>query len=151
MGALVFEPVPIESGFAGRELRQTFNDLLAARGFASAFDQPSWGAQLAPRRRLAFVTTPPVEVDQVAPASMEATRELGRVVDALALTHGGAPRIFAAANEFSTDSGRLWRPLALMVGSGTYREVSSSGCSLAARCSPLPIPATSGSARDQPR
>lgn len=120
MGALVFEPVPIESGFAGRELRQTFNDLLAARGFVSLFDRPSWGVQLAPRRRLAFVTTPPVEVDQVAPASMEATRELGRVVDALALTHGGAPRIFAAANEFSMDNGRSWRPLALMAGSGTY-------------------------------
>jgi len=114
------EPVPIETGFAGRELRQTFNDLLAAHGFVSAFDQPCWGAQLAPRRPLAFVMTPPVEVDQVASASLEATRELGRVVDALALTHGGAPRIFAAANEFSTDNGRSWRPLALMAGSGTY-------------------------------
>lgn len=122
VGALVFEPVPIESGFAGRELRQAFNDLLAARGFVSAFDRPTWGAQLATRRRLAFVTTPPVEVDQVVPASMEATRELRRVVDALALTHGGAPRIFAAANEFSSDGGKSWRTLALMAGSGTYPD-----------------------------
>lgn len=120
IGALIFEPVPYESGFAGRELRQTFNDLLAACGFVSEFDRPGWATQLATRRRLAFVATPPVEVDQVVPASMEATRELGRVVDALALTHGGAPRIFAAANEFSSDDGKSWRTLALMTGSGTY-------------------------------
>lgn len=120
IGALVVEPVPLEGGFAGRELRQTFNDLLAAHEFVSSFDQPSWAMQLAPRRRLAFVATPPVEVEQVVPASLEASRELGRLVDALALTHGGAPRIFAAANEFSSDEGRSWRTLTLMAGSGTY-------------------------------
>ncbi|HET8956398.1 MAG TPA: hypothetical protein VFN18_12140 [Solirubrobacterales bacterium] len=120
IGALVVEPVPLERGFAGRELRQTFNDLLSAHGFVSTFDRPGWAMQLAPRRRLAFVATPPVEVEQVVPASMEASRELGRLVDALALTHGGAPRIFAAANEFSSDEGQSWRTLALMTGSGTY-------------------------------
>jgi hypothetical protein len=120
IGALVVEPVSLEGGFAGRELRQTFNDLLAAHGFVSSFDQPGWAMQLAPRRRLAFVATPPVEVEQVVPASLEASRELGRLVDALALTHGGAPRIFAGANEFSSDEGRSWRTLALMAGSGTY-------------------------------
>lgn len=120
VGALVLEPVPLEDGFAGRELRQTFNDLLTAHGFVSAFDRPSWAMQLATRRRLAFVATPPVEVDQVVPASMGATATLGRMVDGLALTHGGAPRIFAAANEFSSDGGKSWRTLALMAGSGTY-------------------------------
>lgn len=120
IGALVVEPVPFEGGFAGRELRQTFNGLLAAHGFVSTFDQPGWATQLAPRRRLAFVATPAVEVEQVAPASLEASHELGRLVDALALTHGGAPRIFAAANEFSSDEGRTWRTLALMTGSGPY-------------------------------
>lgn len=120
VGALRFEPVPHEGGFAGRELRQTFNDLLAARGFVSDFDRPSWAMQLAPRRQLAFVATPPVEVDQVVPASMEASRELRRLVNVLALTHGGAPQIFAAANELSTDGGKSWRALALMVGSGVY-------------------------------
>jgi hypothetical protein len=120
IGALVVEPVPHEGGFAGRELRQTFNDLLAAHGFVSTFDRPGWAMQLAPRRRLAFVATTPVEVEQIVPASLEASRELGRLVDALALTHGGAPRIFAAANEFSSDEGWSWRTLALMAGSGTY-------------------------------
>jgi hypothetical protein len=120
IGALVVEPVPLEGGFAGRELRQTFNDLLAAHGFVSTFDRPGWAVQLAPRRRLAFVATPPVEVEQVVPASLEASQELRRLVDALTLTHGGAPRIFAAANEFSSDEGRSWRTLALMAGSGTY-------------------------------
>lgn len=120
VGALVFEPVPHEAGFAGRELRRTFNDLLAARGFVSEFDRPMWAVQLAPRRRLAFVATPPVEVDEIAPASMEATRELRRLVNVLALTHGGAPQIFAAANEVSSDGGKSWRPLALMAGSGVY-------------------------------
>lgn len=120
VGALVFEPVPYEGGFAGRELRQTFNDLLAAHEFVSAFDRPSWAMPLATRRPLAFVTTPPVEIDQVVPASMEASREMGRLVDALALTHGGAPQIFAAANEFSADGGRSWRTLALMAGGGVY-------------------------------
>jgi hypothetical protein len=120
VGALVFEPVPYEAGFAGRELRQTFNDLLAARGFVSEFDRPMWAAQLAPRRRLAFVATPPVEVDEIVPASMEANRELRRLVNVLALTHGGAPQIFAAANEVSSDGGRSWRELALMAGSGVY-------------------------------
>jgi hypothetical protein len=120
IGALVVAPVPHEGGFAGRELRQTFNNLLAAHGFVSAFDRPSWAMQLATRRRLAFVATPPVEVEQVVPSSMEATRTLGRLVDALALTHGGAPRIFAAANELSSDGGGSWRTLALIAGSGTH-------------------------------
>jgi hypothetical protein len=120
IGALVIAPVPLEGGFAGRELRQTFNNLLAAHDFVSEFDRPSWAMQLATRRRLAFVATPPVEVEQVAPSSMEATRTLNRLVDALALTHGGAPRIFAAANEFSSDGGGSWRTLALMAGSGTH-------------------------------
>ena len=120
IGALVVVPVPHEGGFAGEELRQTFNDLLAAHGFVSAFDRPGWAVQLATRRRLTFVATPPIEIEQVVPASMEATRTLGRLVDALALTHGGAPRIFAATNEFSSDSGRSWQSLALMAGSGTY-------------------------------
>jgi hypothetical protein len=120
VGALVFEPVPIESGFAGHELRQMFNDLLATHGFVSAFERSGWAMQLATRRRLAFVTTPSVEVDQVAHASIQATEELGRVIDALALTHGGAPRLFAAANEFSSDGGESWRTLALLAGSGTY-------------------------------
>jgi hypothetical protein len=69
---------------------------------------------------MAFVTTPPVAVDRVAHASIQANEELGRVVDALALTHGGAPRLFAAANEFSSDGGGSWRTLALLAGSGTY-------------------------------
>jgi hypothetical protein len=120
IGALVVTPVPYEGGFAGRELRQTFNNLLAEHDFVSEFDQPGWAMQLATRRRLAFVATPPVEVEQVVPSSMEATRTLGRLVDALALTHGGAPRIFAAANEFSTNGGGSWRTLALMAGSGTH-------------------------------
>jgi hypothetical protein len=120
VGALVFEPVPIERGFAGLELRQVFNDLLAAHGFVSAFERSGWAMQLATRRRLAFVTTPPVEVDGVAHASIQATEELGRVIDALALTHGGAPRLFAAADEFSSDGGGSWRTLALLAGSGTY-------------------------------
>lgn len=120
VGALVVVPVPLEAGFAGRELRQTFNDLLAAQGFVSVCERPTWGAQLATRRRLAFVATPPVEVDQPEPASIEATRTLGRLVDALALTHGGAPRIFAAANEFSSDGGESWRTLTVAVGGGTY-------------------------------
>ena len=120
IGALVVTPVPYEGGFAGRELRQTFNNLLAEHDFVSEFDQPGWAMQLATRRRLAFVATPPVEVEQVVPSSMEATRTLSRLVDALALTHGGAPRIFAAANEFSTDGGGSWRTLALMAGSGTH-------------------------------
>jgi hypothetical protein len=120
VGALVFAPVPIESGFAGHELRQVFNDLLAEHGFVSVFERPGWAMQLATRRRLAFVTTPPVEVDRVAHASIQATEELGRVIDALALTHGGAPRLFAAANEFSSDGGGSWRTLALLAGSGIY-------------------------------
>jgi hypothetical protein len=120
VGGLVVEPVPHEGGFAGRELRDTFNKLLAAHGFVSAFDRPSWAVQLATRRRLAFVGTPAVDVDQVVPASMEAIRTLGQLVDALALTHGGAPRIFAAVNELSSDGGDSWRTLALMAGSGTY-------------------------------
>lgn len=120
IGALVVVPVPHEGGFAGRELRQTFNDLLAEHGFVSAFDRPSWAVQLATRRRLAFVATPPLQVDQVIPAAIQATRTLGRLVDALALTHGGAPRLFAAANEASSDNGKSWSPLALMAGSGPY-------------------------------
>jgi hypothetical protein len=120
IGALVVAPVPHEGGFAGQELRQTFNDLMAAHGFVSAFDRAGWAMQLATRHRLAFVATPPIETDQVVPASMEATRTLGRLVDALALTHGGAPRIFAAANEFSPDGGKTWRTLALMAGGGTH-------------------------------
>lgn len=80
IGALVVEPVPHEGGFAGRELRQTFNDLLAAHGFVSTFDRPGGAMQLAPRRRLAFVATPPVEVEQIVPASLEASRDLGRLV-----------------------------------------------------------------------
>jgi hypothetical protein len=120
VGALVFEPVPVEDGFAGRELRQTFNDLLASSGFVSEFDRPGWAMQLAPRRRLAFVATPSAEVDQVVPASMEARRTLGRLVDSLALTQGGAPRLFSAATELSTDDGRSWRTLALMAGGGTW-------------------------------
>lgn len=120
VGALVIEPVPLEAGFAGREVRQTFNDLLAARGFVSAFDRPTWAMQLAPRRRLAFVATPATEVDPLVPAAMEATASLGRLVDSLALTHGGAPEIFAAVNEVSSDGGQSWRTLALIVGSGTY-------------------------------
>jgi hypothetical protein len=120
VGALVFEPVPIERGFAGRELRQVFNDLLTAHGFVSAFERSGWAMQLATRRRLAFVTTPPVEVERVAHASIQATEELGRVIDALALTHGGSPRLFAAANEFSSDGGGSWRTLALLAGRGTY-------------------------------
>lgn len=120
IGALVVEPVPLEGGFAGAELRQTFNDLLASHGFVSEFDRPGWAMQLAPRRRLAFVASPPVEVERIVPASLEASHELARLVDALALIHGGAPRIFAAANEFSSDEGRSWRTLALMAGSGIY-------------------------------
>ncbi len=120
VGALIFEPVSSEGGFSGRELRQTFNDLLKARGFVSAFDRPSWAMQLQPRRRLAFVTTPPVAVDDVVPASMEASRELRRLVNVLALTHGGAPQIFAAANEVSSDGGKSWRELSLMAGGGVY-------------------------------
>jgi hypothetical protein len=120
VGALVFKPVPIERGFAGRELRQVFNDLLSAHGFVSAFERSSWAMQLATRRHLAFVTTPPVEVDRVAHSAIQATEELGRVIDALALTHGGAPRLFAAANELSSDGGGSWRTLALLAGSGTY-------------------------------
>ena len=120
IGALVVAPVPYEGGFAGQELRQTFNDLLAAHGFVSGFDQASWAVQLATRRRLAFVATPPVRVDEVVPASSAANSTLGRLVDALALTHGGAPRVFAAANEVSSDGGKSWRTLAQMAGSGTY-------------------------------
>lgn len=120
IGPLVVEPVPHEGGFAGRELRQTFNDLLAARGFVSMFNQSGWAMQLAPRQQLAFIATPPVEVEEVVPASIEASHELGRLVDVLALTHGGGPRVFAAANEFSSDQGQSWRTLALMAGSGVY-------------------------------
>ena len=120
VGALVIAPVPLDGGFAGQELRQTFNDLLAAKGFVSTFDRPTWGAQLATRRRLAFVATPPTEVDELVPSSMEATTTLGRLVDALALTHGGAPRVFAMANEFSVNGGESWRTLALIAGSGTH-------------------------------
>jgi hypothetical protein len=76
--------------------------------------------QLATRRRMAFVATRPVEVDEVVPASLEAIGTLARLVDALALTHGGAPRMFAAANEISADGGESWRTLALMAGSGTH-------------------------------
>jgi hypothetical protein len=120
VGQFVFEPVPIEDGFAGGELRQTFNDLLGSSGFVSEFDRPGWAMQLAPRRRLAFVATPSAEVDQIAAASMEARRTLRRLVDSLALTHGGAPRLFAAATEVSTDDGGSWRPFALMAGGGTW-------------------------------
>jgi hypothetical protein len=120
VGTLTIRPVSIESGFAGGGLRHLFNDLLAANGFISTFEQPTWAMQLATRRRLAFMTTPPAEVDEVAPASIQASDELGRLVDALALTHGGAPRIFAAAQEYSSDGGKSWRTLALMAGSGTY-------------------------------
>jgi hypothetical protein len=120
VGALAIEPVPIEGGFSGQELRQTFNDLLATHGFVSAFERWTWATQLATRRQLAFFTTPPVNVTDAVTASMSANEELASLVDALALVHGGAPRIFAAAHELSSDGGVSWRTLALMAGSGRH-------------------------------
>lgn len=117
-GVLV-SPVPHEGGFAGRELRETFNALLADHGFVSEFERPQWGVQLAPRRRLCFVSAPPLEVPDLVEASGVASARLAQLVDALALTHGGAPTIFAEVHEQSQDGVR-WEPFALMVGGGVW-------------------------------
>jgi hypothetical protein len=119
VAGLVLAPVPHEGGFAGRELRETFNALLADSRFVSEFGRPAWGAQLGPRRRLCFVATPPIEAPDIASASAHASAVLRKLVDAFALTHGGAPLIFAAVHEQSAD-GVEWDPFVFMVGDGTW-------------------------------
>jgi hypothetical protein len=59
IGGLLLEPMGFH--FAGRDLREPLNEMLAARGFVSEFEAPIWAAQLGPRRRLAIAITPPLE------------------------------------------------------------------------------------------
>lgn len=117
IGGLILEPMGHH--FAGRDLREPLNEMLAARGFVSEFEAPIWAAQLGPRRRLALVLTPPLEADDVVTASQYASIVLRQLVDALTLTHGGAPRVFAAVHERS-DHGEQWSMFAVMVGAGAF-------------------------------
>jgi hypothetical protein len=119
VGGIVIAPVDLDHGFAGRELREPMNALLAERDFVSVFDRPIWGAQIGPRHRLSFAVAPAIEVPDVVSASQAAATRLAQLVDALNVTHGGAPRVFAAVHELSQD-GERWQPFTLMVGGGTH-------------------------------
>jgi hypothetical protein len=118
VGGVRVAPVALEHGFAGRELREPLNSLLAEHGFVSAFGRPIWAAQIGPRRRLSLAVAPAIEVPEIVGTSQEASSRLAKLVDALSVTHGGAPRVFAEVHEQSGD-GNTWRPFALMVGGGT--------------------------------
>jgi len=78
--------------FIGRDGRAIFNTELAAAGFATAVDQPTWGAQLWPRRRLALAVSSAVEGD-AATMPMVLALVANRMTDVLAFSHGGDPRV----------------------------------------------------------
>jgi hypothetical protein len=118
VGGIEIAPVDLDHGFAGRELREPLNALLGEQDFVSVFDRPIWSAQIGPRHRLSFAVAPAIETPDIVSASQVASARLVQLVDALNVTHGGAPRIFAAVHEVS-DDGEMWRPFALMVGGGT--------------------------------
>ena len=117
LGAMRVETVAYERGFTGRELRQTFNELLAEHGFATVVGRPAWGVQLGTRRRLCFACAPALAVDDIVEASLGAATVIGQMMDALALTYGGSPTVLALVNEKSHD-GHAWEPFSLMAGSG---------------------------------
>jgi len=114
----VVTPVAADRKFIGRDGRAIFNAELAAAGFATAVDQPTWGAQLWPRRRLALAVSSAVEGD-AATMPMVLALVANRMTDVLAFSHGGDPRVYVSAFEISPD-GATWRSAAVMLGEGPY-------------------------------
>ena len=81
-------------------------------------DQPTWGVQLWPRRKLALAICSPVEGDAGAIAVIQAVS--GRMTNVLALAYGGDPRVYISAFELSEDDGTTWRTAGVMLGEGPY-------------------------------
>ena len=117
---LTARPIPIERGFVGRDGRELFNTELTDLGFVTVIDRPIWGTQFGPRHRLALVITDEIEVDNMPTCVLSVDATVGQLADLLALSHGGAPRVFAGVLEVSHDRGGRWQPLAVQAGSGPW-------------------------------
>jgi hypothetical protein len=113
----VVRAVSPDRKFIGRDGRGIFNAELADAGFVTSVDQSTWGTQLWPRRQLALAVCAPVEGDARAMAAFQGVTR--RMTDVLALSHGGDPRVYISAFEFS-DDGEPWRTAAVMLGEGPY-------------------------------
>lgn len=116
---LVARPTAPDRGYFGRDGREIFNAELADAGFVTRISRPGWGAQIAPRHRLALVLVDAVEVEQSSDGVRLANLVVSRLADLVALTHGGAPRVVGGVNEISEDGGN-WRTLAIMAGGGPW-------------------------------
>ena len=114
----VVTPVSPDRKFIGRDGRGIFNAELAAAGFVTSVDQPTWAAQLWPRRQLALAVSSAVE-GEARTMPLVLALVAGRMTDALALSHGGDPRAYVSAFELS-DDGAAWRTAAVMLGEGPY-------------------------------
>lgn len=108
-------PVSPERKFIGRDGCMIFNAELADAGFVTQVGQPAWAVQIWPRRKLALAVCGPVEAG--ADAALQLASMANALADALALSHGGEPRVVASVVERS-DDGDVWRAWMVMLGGG---------------------------------
>jgi hypothetical protein len=117
---LTLSPIPIEHGYVGRDGREIFNACLDQAGFVTRIGRPAWAVQFAPRRRLAHLTLPALEVGEVSASARSIAAAVRQVADLLSLSHGGSPQVLAGVTEISDGPGRAWRTLSIMAGSGAW-------------------------------
>jgi hypothetical protein len=116
---LRLSPLAPERGYGGRELLGAFNGELSDAGFATRIAPSAWAPQVAPRRRLALAVCQRLETAEASKAIQAHSLLVARLVDLLALTHGGAPREVGGVVEVAEPEG-TWRTLAILAGQGPW-------------------------------
>jgi hypothetical protein len=120
MAPLSLSPVSLERGYVGREAREIFNGELADAGFVTAVEQPIWGAQIAPYRRLVRVVSDELDIVGVSEVG-DVDSLAARAANVLVVIWGGAPEVIAGAIEVWDERQGKWSTLSVSVGGGAWQ------------------------------